>query len=44
MLKNKTNWNQHADKIQRDRLPKLLKNYKPHWIKEPRITLKETFE
>jgi hypothetical protein len=29
ILKYKNNWIQHVNRIQRDRIPKLLKNYKP---------------
>jgi hypothetical protein len=29
MLKYKNNWIQHVNKMQTDRIPKLLKNYKP---------------
>jgi hypothetical protein len=29
ILKYKNNWIQHVKRMQRDRIPKLLKNYKP---------------
>jgi hypothetical protein len=29
ILKYKNNWIQHANRMQRDRIPKLLQNYKP---------------
>jgi hypothetical protein len=29
ILKYKNNWIQHGNRMQRDRIPKLLKNYKP---------------
>jgi hypothetical protein len=30
ILKYKSNWIQHVDRMQRDRLPKVLRNYKQH--------------